>query len=276
MKKYYLLLFFIHSFVFAQVGIGTTTPDNSTMLDIFSTSKGFLVPRLSTFQRVSISSPATGLQVYDTTTNTLWYFNGTIWVQGTSFSSASKWTNDTSNSLVKLTNLSDGVTARIIDNSFVINDTGNVGIGTINPVSPLSISGTNASILIERFGLASHLVLRNAGGTKASPLATPAGQGTARLSGWSYDGTSYLPNGYIDILANGTQTATSRSGDMVFTTTDLNSTAATEKMRITPDGKVGIGTSNPNGNFEIETPNITKLNVNSTSATQFSRSEERV
>ena len=59
------------SFVFcsqkanAQVGIGTTTPDNSAMLEIKSGNKGILIPRLTTVQRTAISAPAKGLMVFD-------------------------------------------------------------------------------------------------------------------------------------------------------------------------------------------------------------------
>lgn len=68
--------------LFAQqnVGIGTTTPDNSALLDLTSTSKGILAPRMSTAQRTAIVAPATGLLVYDTSLQQFWYFNGTIWV----------------------------------------------------------------------------------------------------------------------------------------------------------------------------------------------------
>ncbi|PKP40582.1 MAG: hypothetical protein CVT96_08335, partial [Bacteroidetes bacterium HGW-Bacteroidetes-13] len=64
---------------FAQMGIGTTTPDNSSMLDIRSTSKGFLAPRMTTAQRNAIISPANGLVVYDTDLSSLYFFNGTVW-----------------------------------------------------------------------------------------------------------------------------------------------------------------------------------------------------
>jgi hypothetical protein len=63
----------------AQMGIGTTTPDNSSMLDIRSTSKGFLAPRMTTAQRNAIISPANGLVVYDTDLSSLYFFNGTVW-----------------------------------------------------------------------------------------------------------------------------------------------------------------------------------------------------
>jgi hypothetical protein len=61
---------FILSFVlisgFAQTGIGTTTPDASAKLDITSTTKGLLVPRMTSTQKAAISSPANGLLVYQT------------------------------------------------------------------------------------------------------------------------------------------------------------------------------------------------------------------
>jgi hypothetical protein len=69
--------------LFAQqnVGIGTTTPNNSAILDLTATNKGLLVPRMTTAQRIAIVAPATGLLVYDTNFNQFWYFDGTIWVQ---------------------------------------------------------------------------------------------------------------------------------------------------------------------------------------------------
>ena len=86
-KKYFyaftlhVLLFFFSNNLFAQqsVGIGTTTPDYSSMLDITSSSKGLLIPRLTTAQRAAIDSPANGLMLYDTNTKGFWFFNGTSW-----------------------------------------------------------------------------------------------------------------------------------------------------------------------------------------------------
>jgi hypothetical protein len=63
-----------------SVGIGTPSPATSSILDLTSTTKGFLMPRMTTANRTAIATPATGLQVFDTTTNTLWYFNGTVWI----------------------------------------------------------------------------------------------------------------------------------------------------------------------------------------------------
>jgi hypothetical protein len=69
------------NFIFysGSVGVGTTTPNASALMDIASTTKGFLPPRMTTTQKNAIASPATGLQVYDTTLNQMSYYNGTTW-----------------------------------------------------------------------------------------------------------------------------------------------------------------------------------------------------
>jgi hypothetical protein len=48
---------------YAQTGIGTTTPDPSAQLEVSSTSKGFLPPRMTTEQRDAIIDPADGLVI---------------------------------------------------------------------------------------------------------------------------------------------------------------------------------------------------------------------
>lgn len=52
----------------AQVGINTTTPNPSSILDIESTNKGILIPRMTTLQRNAITNPATSLLIFNITT----------------------------------------------------------------------------------------------------------------------------------------------------------------------------------------------------------------
>jgi len=52
-----------------QVGIGTASPNTSSKLDIVSTTKGVLFPRMTTTQQNAIGSPVNGLQVYNTSTS---------------------------------------------------------------------------------------------------------------------------------------------------------------------------------------------------------------
>jgi len=76
-----LIFFLILSFTtIAQTGIGTTAPDASAQLDVSSTTKGFLTPRMTAAQRTLITSPATGLLVYQTDAPTGYYFYiGAVW-----------------------------------------------------------------------------------------------------------------------------------------------------------------------------------------------------
>lgn len=62
------------------VSIGTAVdPVASAMLEVSSTSKGFLPPKMTAAQRDAISSPATGLMVYNTDSNEINYYNGSSW-----------------------------------------------------------------------------------------------------------------------------------------------------------------------------------------------------
>jgi hypothetical protein len=64
----------------AQIGVGTITPNASAMLDISSTTKGLLAPRMTTVQKNAIATPASGLLVYDTDLAKFNYYNGSTWI----------------------------------------------------------------------------------------------------------------------------------------------------------------------------------------------------
>lgn len=66
--------------IYAQgIGIGIGTPAASSMLDITSTTKGLLIPRMTSQQRGAIANPVIGLLVFDTDTKTVWAYDGIIW-----------------------------------------------------------------------------------------------------------------------------------------------------------------------------------------------------
>jgi trimeric autotransporter adhesin len=92
--------------------------DSSAILDVSSASKGFLVPRLTTTQRLAIVSPATGLMVYDTNVKAYYYYNGSAWLPMSY--SGSIWS--------------------VGDSSIFVADTmASVGIGTTNPDGKLEV-----------------------------------------------------------------------------------------------------------------------------------------
>ena len=100
-----------------SVGINSdgSSPNPSAMLEVKSTSKGFLAPRMTAAQRGSIASPVAGLLVYQTDGETGYYeYNGSTWVRTTSL-----WTS----------NLEGGI----------YYNSGNVGIGTATPGYKLTV-----------------------------------------------------------------------------------------------------------------------------------------
>lgn len=77
----FLIVFFSINATNSQVGIGTNTPAPSAQLDISSTERGLLMPRMTMAQRNLIASPATGLTIYQTdNTAGFYFFDGSNWV----------------------------------------------------------------------------------------------------------------------------------------------------------------------------------------------------
>lgn len=80
MKTNIIFVFLLYSaLVFGQVGIGNEQPHPSAALDIKSTQKGVLLPRMSTVQRLAIVNPASGLQVYDNDRQCLMIYKSGSW-----------------------------------------------------------------------------------------------------------------------------------------------------------------------------------------------------
>jgi hypothetical protein len=122
---------------FSQVGISATNtpPNTSAMLDVSSTTKGLLTPRMTTVQRLAIPTPASGLTVYDTNTSGFWFFNGSSWqsLLGTWVSSG----NDMYNS-----------------------NSGNVGIGVVTPNYGLDVRTNNGSSFSTQMGSSANNTVR--------------------------------------------------------------------------------------------------------------------
>ncbi|MBL7738105.1 MAG: tail fiber domain-containing protein [Chitinophagaceae bacterium] len=68
-----------------NVGIGTASPNASAILDISSSSKGLLLPRMTTAQRNAIVSPATGLVIFNTDDDCTDVFDGANWIRNCGF-----------------------------------------------------------------------------------------------------------------------------------------------------------------------------------------------
>ena len=109
----------------AQVAVNTdgAAPDNSAMLDVKSTTRGLLAPRMTLAQRNAIVSPASGLMIYQTTDIPGYYYNsGTPAAPAWALvgSNAGQWLNNGTSIYYNL---------------------GNVGIGTASPLERLHVDG---------------------------------------------------------------------------------------------------------------------------------------
>jgi hypothetical protein len=110
------------------ISVDGSNPDNSAMLDVKSTTHGILIPRLNDVQRNAIPSPATGLLIYNTTTNRFNIYNGSGWYEiGSTFVSSTTGT----------TSLGGGVAI-------------NINGTAPNNVAMLDVSSTEKGVLIPR------------------------------------------------------------------------------------------------------------------------------
>jgi hypothetical protein len=267
MKK--ITFIFIISFglcSFAQVGINTTTPNASSILDVTSTTKGFLQPRMSTAQRIAIATPVAGLQVYDTTTKTNWYHNGTVWVQIDQVSTENGLSNtlntvrlggtlDRNTTITGLSTTSKlaftgtGVDMFNVDGATFSVDAQNnrIGIGTSAPGTRLDVNGTVRA--------ASYIF--PAPISDASPVITartvPAGQGasnakTELILFHSNDGDTVDGQDQITLRAPALSFQTYLNNAV----SDINNNSGyNERMRILPNGNVGIGTTTPTAKLHV-------------------------
>jgi len=112
-----LTLLAIHCFqLFAQsisINNDGTAPHPIAMLDVKSSTKGFLLPRMDSTARKNISSPAKGLMVFDTSDNNLWQFANSVWSSQLKLPGLYHF-NENSNDVLSITN--DGIYSPIYAN----------------------------------------------------------------------------------------------------------------------------------------------------------------
>lgn len=113
------LLFFSYELYAQGVAINAagTAPDASAMLDVNSTTQGFLMPRMTSGQRLAISSPAEGLMVFDTQQGTPWTYHQGRWSELVPIPSGSiLWRTDRQDILMQQSGFSY-LTEQLIPNS---------------------------------------------------------------------------------------------------------------------------------------------------------------
>jgi hypothetical protein len=251
MKKQSLLLLLIISVTiftktFAQnIAVNQTgnLPDTSAMLDVSSSNKGFLAPRMTTTQQNAIPLPAKGLLIFNTTDNGFKVNTGTtgspVWTALATGSGST--TNLLSSSANTISSTVNGVTATApAINSNALSLSGTNLTSTINGIASTALNLTPA-ITASIWSLT--------GNTGITQPAVPATYGSSLLGA----AENYL--------------GTTDAKDLVFATNDL------ERMRIMKTtGYLGIGTAAPSKPIDL-VKNLTGeglMKLQNTSASGYS------
>lgn len=208
-----------------SVGIGTTTPDNSAALDVSSTTKGMLIPRMTTAQRNAIPAAADGLLIYNTTTS---QFNQR---------QASSW---------KIILNNDSWTGGGTGQMFNIGD--NVGINIAGPAERLEVGGNIRTTGAVNIDNTSAILQLKSGAVN---------KGFMQLSGDNLRlGTnSGNTTGNLVVRMNGSDKITINPDGDINIPTKITSTS-TGSENLTP---ICFGTINYNGSIIRSTPNITSV-----------------
>jgi hypothetical protein len=234
-----------------SAGIGTTTPNPSSILEMSSTTKGMLLPRMTVAQRNAIVSPAIGLMIYQTNnTAGFYYYNGSGWtavtpirwsltgnagtIPGTNFIG----TTDAQPLMFKINNIIAGLIDSTLMNT-------SIGFRTLDSIAP----GTfNSAFGFKSLSSAQDADYNTAIGASTLRLTTTGSYNTASGGNSLYHntvGAGNTANGYASLLLNtegasntaigytslfsntfGSNNTASGAGSLYFNTTGQHNTAS--------------------------------------------------
>lgn len=272
MKSIYLfLLLMIPSVVFGAgetrlqdviiknaASIGSTSAANSkSALEITSTTKGVLLPRMTSTQRDNISSPPTGLLIYSTTDNQFYQYNGTSWatMTGSGLTIGDSIGSATAGSVLFAS--TSGVLAQSNSNFFY--NSGNAALllrstaqyGRLGQALEINQSANYGGISLNTWSTtAAEAPIIDLNRSKSASLGTytavASGDVLGVLDFRGADGSVFRDGAAIKAEVDGTPGSSDMPGRLVFMTTPDGSTSATERMRISNNGRVQVNSVHNN------------------------------
>ena len=252
-QKLLLFLCFAPGVLLAQVGVGTSSPAASSILDITATDKGFLPPRMTAAQRTAISTPATGLIVYQTDgTSGLYIYSGSAWIPQASWytnagSPTSSFTLVTPAGLTSGANANYGIGANALN--ALTNGDNNVALG-YDAAKSVSTGSDNTAVgagaLSATTGSGNTALGRNSG------IMNVSGSNNTFLGASADASVNNLTNATaIGYGATVTASNTIQLGNSSVGSVNTSGT-------ITTSGSVGIGTTSPSTSAALEISSTSK------------------
>ena len=241
----------------ANVGIGTSTPNTSSILELASTTGALLLPRLTDVQRNALTAAA-GMLIYDTTTPALEYWNGSAWIvlQNSTIGAALTRTNDTN---VTLTLGGTPTTALLEATSITAGWTGELSLARGGTNANLTASNggifystATAGAILAGTATANQIILSGASTTPSWSSATYPSSTTVNQLLYSSSSNVIAGLATVDSAVLVTTSAgvpgfsgTMLNGQLIIGSTGATPTAAT----LTPG--IGISISNGAGSITI-------------------------
>jgi hypothetical protein len=121
---------------------------------------------------------------------------------------------------------------------FVVDASGNVGIGQPTPDAKLVVSGAGVTSRIESVAATPVLQFYRCNNTIAAPTSVTTGATLTQIKIAGYDGSAYIPAAQIDCVVDGTPGTNDMPGRLVLSTTADGASSPTERMRIDSSGLI--------------------------------------
>jgi hypothetical protein len=264
---------------FAQgVGIGATdfAPGSDALLELRSTNKGFLTPRMTEAQKNAIASPTAGLMIYQTNNTTgFYYYSGSVWLP---FVAADNLGNHLATQDIvmagnKIVNVAGGTGIKVTD-------AGNVGIGIGAGVPAAKLDVIAGDIQLSSSGGTSYGVkfqsssalytstikagVQTGNLSYTLPIVAPsAGQvlssDAAGVMSWTNANVNWSRVGNSGTVASTSVIGSAANNNFLGTTDNVSLALVTnnlERMRITNGGNVGIGVQAAVQKLQVNDGNI--------------------